>query len=148
LYTVTLNKNFEDWKTSVNLQYSHQTYWDRRTSDYYTLSVNRYFDAFGVKNVSAGLTASRSRYSRNGVSGSGDNYNDSVFLRLSVPWGTGTASYSGSMSNDRYTNIVGYSDTVNGGLDSYSLNAGVNSGGGQPSQSQISAYYNHSSPLA
>ncbi|EFF3680504.1 fimbria/pilus outer membrane usher protein, partial [Escherichia coli] len=33
LYTVTLNKNFEDWKTSVNLQYSHQTYWDRRTSD-------------------------------------------------------------------------------------------------------------------
>ncbi|MEH4596939.1 fimbria/pilus outer membrane usher protein [Escherichia coli] len=148
LYTVMLNKNFEDWKTSVNLQYSHQTYWDRRTSDYYTLSVNRYFDAFGVKNVSAGLTASRSRYSRNGVSGSGDNYNDSVFLRLSVPWGTGTASYSGSMSNDRYTNIVGYSDTVNGGLDSYSLNAGVNSGGGQPSQSQISAYYNHSSPLA
>ncbi|MBB6965520.1 fimbria/pilus outer membrane usher protein [Escherichia coli] len=148
LYTVMLNKNFEDWKTSVNLQYSHQTYWDRRTSDYYTLSVNRYFDAFGVKNVSAGLTASRSRYSRNGVSGSGDNYNDSVFLRLSVPWGTGTASYSGSMSNDRYTNIVGYSDTANGGLDSYSLNAGVNSGGGQPSQSQISAYYNHSSPLA
>lgn len=47
LYTVTLNKNFEDWKTSVNLQYSHQTFWDRRTSDYYSLSVNRYFDAFG-----------------------------------------------------------------------------------------------------
>ncbi|EGH1412455.1 fimbria/pilus outer membrane usher protein, partial [Escherichia coli] len=75
-------------------------------------------------------------------------YNDSVYLRLSVPWGTGTASYSGSMSNDRYTNMVGYSDTVNGGLDSYSLNAGVNTGNGQPSQSQISAYYNHSSPLA
>lgn len=147
LYTVTLNKNFEDWKTSVNLQYSHQTYWNRRTSDYYTVSVNRYFDAFGFRNVSAGLTASRSRYSRNGVSSSGDNYNDSVFLRLSVPWGTGTASYSGSMSNDRYTNTVGYSDTLNGGLDSYSLNAGVNSGGGQPSQSQMSAYYNHSSPL-
>ncbi|EJH1737631.1 fimbria/pilus outer membrane usher protein [Escherichia coli] len=148
LYTVTLNKNFEDWKTSVNLQYSHQTYWNRQTSDYYTVSVNRYFDAFGFRNVSAGLTASRSRYSRNGVSSSGDNYNDSVFLRLSVPWGTGTASYSGSMSNDRYTNTVGYSDTLHGGLDSYSLNAGVSSGGGQPSQSQMSAYYNHSSPLA
>ncbi|EGH4617406.1 fimbria/pilus outer membrane usher protein [Escherichia coli] len=148
LYTVTLNKNFEDWKTSVNLEYSYQTYWDRRTSNYYRLSLNRYFDAFGFKNVSAGLTATRSRYSRNGVSGSRDNYNDSVFLRLSVPWGTGTASYSGSMSNDRYTNMVGYSDTVNGGLDSYSLNAGVNTGNGQPSQSQISAYYNHSSPLA
>ena len=148
LYTVTLNKNFEDWKTSVNLQYSHQTYWDRRTSDYYTLSVNRYFDAFGFKNVSASLTASRSRYSRNGVSSSGDNYNDSVFLRLSVPWGTGTVSYSGNVSNGRYINTVGYSDTVNGGLDSYSLNTGVNTGNGQPLQSQISANYNHSSPLA
>ncbi|GCV08739.1 fimbria/pilus outer membrane usher protein [Escherichia coli] len=148
LYTVTLNKNFVDWQTSVSLQYSHQTYWDRRTSDYYTLSVNRYFDAFGFKNVSAGLTASRSRYSQNGISSSGDNYNDSVFLRLSVPWGTGTASYSGSMSNGRYTNTVGYSDTLNKGLSSYSLQAGVNSGGGQPSQSQVNAYYNHASPLA
>lgn len=148
LYTVTLNKNFVDWQTSVSLQYSHQTYWDRRTSDYYTLSVNRYFDAFGFKNVSAGLTASRSRYSQNGISSSDDNYNDSVFLRLSVPWGTGTASYSGSMSNGRYTNTVGYSDTLNKGLSSYSLQAGVNSGGGQPSQSQVNAYYNHASPLA
>ncbi|EHP67120.1 TPA: PapC/FimD family outer membrane usher protein [Escherichia coli] len=148
LYTVTLNKNFEDWKTSVNLQYNHQTWWDRPASNSYTLSVNRYFDAFGFKNVSAGLAATRSRYSRNGVRGSGDNYNDSVFLRLSVPWGTGTASYSGSMSNDRYTNTVGYSDTLDKGLSSYSLNAGVSSGGGQPSQSQMSAYYNHSSPLA
>ncbi|ECW0470414.1 TPA: fimbria/pilus outer membrane usher protein [Salmonella enterica subsp. enterica serovar Mississippi] len=140
LYTVTLNKNFEDWNTSVNLQYSHQTYWDRRTSDYYTLSVNRYFDAFGVKNVSLGLSASRSKYQ--------NRDNDSAFVRLSVPWGTGTASYSGSMSNDRYTNTVGYSDTLNKGLSSYSLNAGVSSGGGQSSQSQMSAYYSHSSPLA
>lgn len=140
LYTVTLNKNFEDWHTSVGLQYSHQTYWDRRTSDYYTLSVNRYFDAFGFKNISLGLSASRSKYQ--------NRDNDSAFVRLSVPWGTGTVSYSGSMSNDRYTNTVGYSDTLNGGLDSYSLNAGVSSGGGQSSQSQVSAYYNHSSPLA
>jgi outer membrane usher protein FimD/PapC len=50
--------------------------------------------------------------------------------------------------NARYTNTVGYSDTLNKGLSSYSLNAGVSSGGGQPSQSQMSAYYNHSSPLA
>ncbi|HHH7531345.1 TPA: fimbria/pilus outer membrane usher protein, partial [Escherichia coli] len=140
LYTVTLNKNFEDWKTSVNLQYSHQTYWDRRTSDYYTLSVNRYFDAFSFKNIALGISASRSKYQ--------NRDNDSAFVRLSVPWGTGTASYSGSMSNDRYTNTVGYSDTLNKGLSSYSLNAGVSSGGGQPSQSQMSAYYNHSSPLA
>ena len=139
LYTVTLNKNFEDWKASVNLQYSHQTYWDRRTSDYYTLSVNRYFDAFSFKNIALGISASRSKYL--------NRDNDSAFVRLSVPWGTGTASYSGSMSNDRYTNTVGYSDTLNNGLSSYSLNAGVNSGGGQPSQRQMSAYYNHNGSL-
>lgn len=147
LYTVTLNKNIEDWNASVNLQYSRQTYWDQRASDYYTLSLNRYFDAFGLKGISAGVTASRSRYT-GGYSSAGSTYNDSVFLRLSVPWGSGTASYSGSMSNDRYTNTVGYSDTLNGGLDSYSLNAGVNSGDSQPTQSQLSAYYSHSSPLA
>lgn len=140
MYTVTLNKNFVDWNTSVNLQFSHQTYWDRRTSDYYSVSVNRYFDAFGFKNVSLGLSASRSKYK--------EQDNDSAFVRLSVPWGTGTASYSGSMSNDRYTNTVGYSDTLNGGLDSYNLTAGVSTGNGQSSQSQVSANYNHSSPLA
>lgn len=140
LYTVTLSKSFEDWKTSVNLQYSHQTYWDHRTSDYYTLSVNRYFDAFSFKNIALGMSASRSKYQ--------NRNSDSAFIRLSVPWGTGTASYSGSMSNDRYTNTVGYSDTLDKGLSSYSLNAGVSSGSDQPSQSQMSAYYNHSSPLA
>ncbi|STB68608.1 fimbrial usher protein [Citrobacter freundii] len=147
LYTIRLNKNIEDWKASVSLQYSHQTYWDYRASDYYTLSFNRYFDAFGFRNISAGLTASRSRYSKSSSNGE-ENYNDSVFLRLSVPWGSGIATYSGSMSNDRYTNTVGYSDTLNGGLDSYSLNTGINSGDGRSAQGQMSAWYNHSSPFA
>ncbi|EGH9955594.1 TPA: fimbria/pilus outer membrane usher protein [Escherichia coli] len=146
LYDISLNKSLEDSKTSVSLQYSHQTYWDKRRSNYYTLSLNRYFNAFGLNNISVGASASRSWSYQKG-SNSGGTYNDSVYLSLSVPWGTGVTSYSGSMSNDRYTNMVGYSDTVNDGMDSYSLNVGVNTGNGQPSQSQISAYYNHSSPL-
>ncbi|MCU6345357.1 fimbria/pilus outer membrane usher protein, partial [Escherichia coli] len=40
-YDITLNKNFDGWNTSVSLQYSYQTYWDRRTSNYYALSLNR-----------------------------------------------------------------------------------------------------------
>ncbi|MCU6343575.1 fimbria/pilus outer membrane usher protein, partial [Escherichia coli] len=149
MYTITLNKNQQDWNTSVNLQYGHQTYWDRRTSNYYALSLNRYFDAFGFKNISAGISASRSRYLQKGNHGNtGGTYNDSLFLRLSVPWGTGTASYSGSISNDRYTNTLGYSDSLDGGLSRYSLNAGVNSGGGQNTQGQISGFYNHNYPLA
>lgn len=140
LYTITLNKNFEEIQTSVGLQYSHQTYWDRRTSDYYTLSVNRYFDAFDFKNISVGLSASRSQYQ--------GRDNDSVFLRLSLPLGTGIASYNGNMSDGRYSQTAGYSDTVNDGLDSYSVNAGLNSGDGRSSQSQFSGYYSHNSPLA
>ncbi|HAL9314283.1 fimbria/pilus outer membrane usher protein [Escherichia coli] len=140
MYTVTFNKNFVDSNTSVNLQYSHQTYWDQKMSDYYMVSVNRYFDAAGLKNVSLGLSASRSKY---------QNYdNDSVFLRLSVPWGSTTLNYSSSMSNDRYTNTVGYSGTLDGGLSSYSLNAGMSNGNSLPSQTQMSGFFSHGSPLA
>ncbi|STG51251.1 PapC protein [Escherichia coli] len=48
---VTLNKNVADWNTSFNLQYSRQTYWDIRKTDYYTVSVNRYFNVFGLQGV-------------------------------------------------------------------------------------------------
>ncbi|MGT3216584.1 fimbria/pilus outer membrane usher protein, partial [Yersinia enterocolitica] len=67
---------------------------------------------------------------------------------LSVPWGSGTTSYSGSMSNDRYTNTVGYSDSLNDGLSRYSLNAGVSHGSNLPSQAQVNGFFSHSSPLA
>lgn len=140
LYTISLNKHFEDWQTSVGLQYQHQTYWDRGESDYYTLSINRYFDVFGLHNISAGLTASRSKYQ--------EKDNDSLFLLFSIPLDSGTLSYSGSMSNDRYTQMAGYSDTFNNGLDSYNVNTGVNHGGSERSQGQISGYYSHSSPVA
>ncbi len=140
LYTISINKHFEDWQTSVGLQYQHLTYWDRGESDYYTLSINRYFDAFGLHNISAGLTASRSKYQ--------EKDNDSLFLLFSIPLDSGTLSYSGNMSNDRYTQMAGYSDTFNNGLDSYNVNAGVNHGGSERSQGQMSGYYSHSSPVA
>ncbi len=139
LYTITVNKNFTDSQTSVGLQFSHHRYWDQGTSDYYSLSVNRYFDVLGIRNISAGLTASRSKYH--------ERDNDSVFLRLSIPWETGRVSYSGNMSNDRFSHTIGYNDHLNNGLDSYSLNVGVKHGGDLSNQGQISAYYSHKSPL-
>ena len=140
MYTVTFNKNFTELNTSVNLQFSHQAYWDQQMSDYYMLSVNKYFDGLGLKNVSLGLSASRSKY---------QNYvNDSLFLRMSVPWGNGTSSYSGSMSNNRYTNTVGYSETLDGGVSSYTLNAGVSHGNGLASQTQVNGFLSHSGSLS
>ncbi|HBA9710778.1 TPA: fimbria/pilus outer membrane usher protein [Escherichia coli] len=140
LYTISFNKNFEDWNTSVNLQYNYQNSWDGKISNYYFASVNRYFDVVDLKNISLGVSASRSKYN--------NRDNDSAFLRLSIPWGSGTVSYNSSINNDRYTNTLGYSRSLSNGLSSYSLNAGMNSGGGLPSQSQLGAYYQHSYSFA
>ncbi|MEQ5075933.1 fimbria/pilus outer membrane usher protein [Providencia alcalifaciens] len=139
-YTVAFNKNFVDTNMSINLQYSRQMYWEQQMSDYYMVSAYRYFDTVGLKNISLGVSASRSKYY---------NYdNDSVFLRLSVPWGGGTVSYSGSVSNGHYTNIVGYSGILDGGLSNYTLNAGMNNGKSLSSQAQVSGFLSHSSSLA
>jgi outer membrane usher protein PapC len=149
MYTISLNKNISEWNTSFNLQYNYQTYWDQRSSSSYSASINNYFDAFNVKNISLGLTASRAQYSRHGDDiQSSDPYNDSVFLRLSLPLDSGMLSYGGNMSAGRYSQTVGYSDTLNDGLSSYSINTGVNSGGGQETQGMLSAYYSDSNPYA
>lgn len=149
MYTISINKNLKDWNTSVNLQYNYQTYWDQRSSNAYTLSVNNYFNAFNIKNVSLGLSASRAQYSRNEADiHSSDTYNDSIFLRLSIPLDSGSLRYSGSMSAGRYSQSVGYGDSINGGLGSYSVNAGINSGGNLGTQGMLSAYVSHGTPYA
>ncbi|WP_283392999.1 fimbria/pilus outer membrane usher protein [Photobacterium phosphoreum] len=149
MYTISVNKILQEWNASVGLQYNYQTYWDQRASNSYTFSVNNYFDVFDIKNVSLGLTASRSEYFRNEANiHSNDSYNDSIFFRLSIPLDSGTLNYSGNMSAGRYSQSVGYSDSINGGLSSYSINAGVNSGGDLDTQSTLSAYVSHSTPYA
>lgn len=140
LYTISVNKYLTDLHTSVNLQYSHQTYWDQRPSDYYTASVNRYFDVFGLKNLSVGLTASRTRYK--------GKDNDSMYLRLSLPLGTGMVNYSGSMNDNRVTQTIGYSDSLNDGQSNYSLNAGVNHDDKDSRAVQMNGYYSSQNSLA
>lgn len=140
LYTVSLNKYFAEQRMSVNLQYSHQTFWDRGTSNYYTVSFNQYFDALGLKNLSVGLTASRSKYL--------GRDNDAGYLRISVPLGNGMLSYNGSMNDSRFTQTVGYSDTLNNGMDSYNINAGLNHGDGDNRGGQLNGYYSRHSSLA
>lgn len=140
LYTISVNKYFTELHASLNVQYSHQTYWDRRPTDYYTASVNQYFDIFGMKNISFGLTASRSKYQ--------GKDNDALYLRLSLPLGSGTASYNGSMNGSRFTQTVGYSDTLDDGQSNYSLNAGVNHGDTDSKGGQLSGYYSSHHSLA
>ncbi|MEM5506719.1 fimbria/pilus outer membrane usher protein [Shewanella frigidimarina] len=149
MYTITINKKIKEWNTSVSLQYNYQNYWDKRSSNSYSLSINNYFDALSVKNVSLGLTASRAQYSRNDADiHSNDLYNDSIFLRLSVPLSSGMLSYSGNMNGKRYSQSIGHSGSTNEGLSNYSINAGINGGEDLPIQGSLSAYINHNTPYA
>ncbi|EUD09003.1 fimbria/pilus outer membrane usher protein [Providencia alcalifaciens] len=140
-YSISVNKFFEDWKTSVGLQYDRQTYWDRPSSNYYTLSMNKYIDLKELKNVSLGLSASRSKYfGRN---------DDNVFFRASIPLGSnGWVNYNTSYNDDRYSHTIGYSDRARNGLDSYNINVGLNHGGDTNNQAQISAYYSNNNHIS
>ncbi len=140
LYTVSLNKYFSEQRVSINLQYSHQTFWESDASNYYTISVNNYFDLLGVKNISAGLTASRTKYN--------DRDNDAAYLRVSVPLGNGMLSYNGSMNDNRFTQTMGYSNTLNDGMESYSINAGFNHGDNENRGGQLNGYYSRHNSLA
>ncbi|EJN6961736.1 TPA: fimbria/pilus outer membrane usher protein [Photobacterium damselae] len=146
LFTISLDKNFSNIDSSISLQLNHQTYWDKDSSDdYYTFSLYKYFDAFDLKDISLSFSATRSVYSDNNEYQ--DDYEDSYFLRVSVP--LGYANYlnlGSSMSADRYTNTVGYSASLNHDLDHYSITAGVNSGDGRGTDAMASAYYSKTTP--
>lgn len=131
LYTITFNKQFKSINSSVYLNYSHQTYWDRAASDTWNLSFSNYFDVANFKNVSLTLSASRTQFD-----GAND---DGLYLSLSVPWGKdGTLSYNGQSSGGTTTNTVGYYDRIDDN-NNYRVSAGSTSDG----QATGSAYFTH-----
>lgn len=79
MYTITFNKQFRDLGVSAYLNYDHQTYWDKPTSERYSLALSRYFDLGSFRNMSASLTAYRNKAQRAN--------DDGMYLSLSVPWG-------------------------------------------------------------
>ena len=141
MYTVSLNKNFPDQQLSLGVSLNHQTYWDRGESIYYSLQGYKYFSAFGMDNISLGITAGRSRYADTG------KVNDEISLRLSVPWGNGTVNYNASSSGNRYVQTVGYNARA-GETDSYNLAAGMSHGEGERNRGQFSGYYSHTGDIA
>lgn len=135
LYTVTANKSFTDLRLSTYLSWTHQTYWDRKDNDSYSISASKYFDAGDFKNISASLSATRRNY--NG------RKDDAAYLSLSIPFGSGTASYTGNWSNDQYIQSAGWYERLSNG-DSYRLSAGSRSGNDDGMTAEASGYYTHS----
>lgn len=128
LYTVTYNQRIESLNLYAYLNYNHQTYWDRPTSDYYTLTLSRSFDAASFKNISLSLTGYRN-----------DNYgrrDDGMYMTLSLPWGSsGRVGYNGSWNKRDHRNSLSYSDRIDD-YSSYQLGAGASGSG-----SELSGFY-------
>lgn len=134
LYTITSSKSFSDLRLSAYLSYNHQTYWEKKPTDYYSFSLSQYVDVGDWKNISLTLSATRNKYN--------EKWNDSFFCSLSMPLSNGTISYNGSYSNERYTQNAGYYQRLDNG-DSYRINTGTQSGNGDNVQPQVSGFYTH-----
>ncbi|HGO5291055.1 TPA: fimbria/pilus outer membrane usher protein [Photobacterium damselae subsp. damselae] len=142
-YSLSLNKNINKLDASISLQYNHQTYWDINSTKSYTLSINRYFDLYDLKNLALGFTASKSTYSTN-------DYlpydRTSYFLRLSIPIGNGNIGYSGNYTEGSMNNNISYSTTMDDGLGSYSINSGLSSSEQENNKLFSSAYLSRDTP--
>ncbi|GKX62851.1 outer membrane usher protein PapC [Pragia fontium] len=137
-YQVNVNKRFDDF--SVGLNYEKQTYWDQGETEQFGGSIGTYFSlpSLDLRNLSVNGTVTRSQY---------QGRQDTMFsLMVSVPLGSGTMSYNGSRYSGRYSQQVGYYNTV--GQDSYSLNAGIDSGGEGSSNGQFNGMYTHNGDLS
>nr|QLQ97658.1 fimbria/pilus outer membrane usher protein [Providencia alcalifaciens] len=121
LYTLSVNKNFNDIGLSLYINYNHQAYWNRDNNDYYSLMLSKYMDIGTIKNMSASVSANRSGY--NGTQ------DDSIYLSLSFPLNNG-GNIGYSMNTSRYdtTNRIFYYDRLNE-KTSYQVSAETNQNG-------------------
>ncbi|TFZ52760.1 outer membrane usher protein [Serratia proteamaculans] len=116
MYTVTMNKQFADLGMSIYLNYSRETYWDSEDTNRYNLTASRYFDAFGVRNMSLSLTAYKNQYK-----GSDDN---GAYLSFSMPIGErDTLSVNSSINNGDFSNEASYYRRLDDN-NNYQLSAG------------------------
>lgn len=105
LYTATLSKQFRDSALSVYFNYNHQTYWSSQASDRYSLSLSRYFDVGGLKNLSLSLTAYQNKANESSEGG--------AYLSISLPWdSTGSFSYSSSVNRGEGSHSLSYYDRI------------------------------------
>lgn len=131
MYTISLNKRYNDFKLSTNLNYSHQTYWDRPANDRYNFTLSKYLDLGSMRDISISFSLYRNRYN--------ENNEDGLYLSLSVPFQSNkTLTYS--MSKDNYgmnSHRMGYSERIDSN-NSYQMNVGTSKLG-----NSLSGFYNH-----
>lgn len=116
LYTISLNKTFNDSQMSVYFNYDHQTYWNAPNSDRYSLMVSKYFDIGSIKHISASLSAYRQVINHRN--------NDGLFFSFSIPLNSSSyLGYSLTTTRDETINQVNYYNSIDN-KTSYQLSAG------------------------
>ncbi|MGG4608396.1 fimbria/pilus outer membrane usher protein [Providencia sp. Me31A] len=109
MYTITGNKTFwaddPNWRTTLFLTYTHQTFWDQTSQDRYGLSLGRTFRVMGIDGVSANLAAYRAEYR--------GQRDDSLSFSVSVPVGDSRwAGYDLQNSGSKTSHMLSYSDNT------------------------------------
>jgi len=114
MYSVSLSQNLPNYKTSISVNLNHQTYWESKDRDYYTLSINKTLDIGAFRNSNLSLSAYQNK---------SDTKDTGAYLSLSLPLDTG-ARLSYSLSHDDFDtrNQVSYFDRLNN-TTSYQFNA-------------------------
>ncbi|WP_340610449.1 outer membrane usher protein [Xenorhabdus bharatensis] len=131
LYTVNLNKQFNELGFSTTFSYSHQTYWNRPTNNRYDLSLSKHLDIARYKGIYVNLSAYRNNFD--------NKKDDGLYLSLSIPWGeTGTVSYNGLVNRQGNGHTVGYFNRIDD-RNNYRISTGVNTRG----RATVDGYYTH-----
>lgn len=130
LWTMTFNQLFPGWGLAANLNYSHQTYWNRPASSRYDITLARYFDVGNWKNINVTLAAYRNT--------SIESRDNGAWLSLVVPWEKqSTLSYNVAVNNRQHEQKLGYFKTLDE-ANSYQLNSGISD-----SNALVSGFYHH-----
>lgn len=135
LYTISLNKQFRQLGLSAYLNYSYQSYWDKKESQRYNLMLSKYVDIGRFKNVSLSASAYRTRYD--------NTTDDGVYFSVSVPLDNKrTVSYNTLLNKDDNVHRASYSERVDE-HNNYQLSSGFTRRG-----PTVSGYYANRNDIA
>ncbi|WP_336777673.1 fimbria/pilus outer membrane usher protein [Pantoea sp. USHLN256] len=117
-YDLSFNKRFTETGITTYLTYSHQSYWNRPSTERVELTFSHYFELAGIKNISGNVRAYRQSYY--------GSHDDGLSFGVSIPWGKqGWLRYDSYLNRDRSSHSVGYSGRT-ASEDNYNLRTTVN----------------------
>ena len=142
VFSISYAQQLRAINSSANITASRKTYWNGKQNNYFSISLNKFFDDGLMKGGNISLSLNQIRSAENKT----DNQ---VYLSVSKPLNSNnkntSISYFASYSDQdkRYANNMSYSQYVNGNTN-YSLTASTQDG---LSEGMVSTYFSHSGDI-